>query len=75
IHTENKSYLSNYGIGELEQRMDPTLFIRIHRSYIVNIDHIRELHKDGSTAQVTMKNDEHLNVSRTYMEELKKLLY
>jgi two-component system, LytTR family, response regulator len=75
IHTESKAYLSNYGIGLLEQRMDPSQFLRIHRSYIVNIEHIKELHKDGSTAQVIMKNNHSLNVSRTYMEELKKLLY
>ena len=75
IYTEAKSYLSNYGITVLEQRMDPALFFRIHRSYIVNIEHIKELHKEGSTAQIIMKNDVALNVSRSYMEDLKKLLY
>jgi len=75
IYTVDKSYLSNYGITVLEQRMDPSLFFRIHRSYIVNIEHIKELHKEGSTAQVIMTNDVALNVSRSYMEDLKKLLY
>jgi len=75
IYTDGKSFLSNYGITVLEQRMDPAIFFRIHRSYIINIEHIKELHKEGSTAQVIMKNDAMLNVSRTYMEDLKQLLY
>ena len=75
IHTGVKSYLSTNGIGLLEQRMNPASFFRIHRSYIINIEQVRELHKDGSTAQVVMRNEKLLNVSRTYMEDLKKLLY
>jgi two-component system LytT family response regulator len=75
IHTTQKSYLSNYGIGTMEQRMDPDQFFRIHRSFIVNINHIKELHKEGSVGQVVMHNNETLNISRTYMEDLKKLLY
>jgi two-component system, LytTR family, response regulator len=75
IHTDGKSYLSNYGIGVMEQRVDPAHFFRIHRSYIVNINHIKELYKDGSVGQVVMNNNHLLNISRTYMEELKKLLY
>jgi len=75
IHTTEKSYLSNYGIGVMEQRMDPAQFFRIHRSYIVNINHIKELHKEGSVGQVVMQNNHTLNISRTYMEVFKKLLY
>jgi two-component system LytT family response regulator len=75
LHTATKSYLSNYGIGMLEQKMDPSLFIRIHRSYIINIEQIKELHKEGSTAHVIMWNEKSLNVSRSYMDDLKKLLY
>ena len=75
IHTEAKGYLSNYGIGVMEQRMDPAQFFRIHRSYMVNINHIKELHKEGSVGQVVMRNNQRLNISRTYMEDLKKLLY
>jgi two-component system LytT family response regulator len=75
LHTDHKSYMSNYGIGTMEQRMDPANFIRIHRSYIVNIHHIKEVHKDGSVGQAVMRNNKALNISRTYMEDLKKLLY
>ncbi|MBO9732057.1 MAG: LytTR family transcriptional regulator DNA-binding domain-containing protein [Chitinophaga sp.] len=75
IHTEDKTYLSNFGIGVLEQRMSPALFLRIHRSYIINIHCIKEVTREGYSVQVTMKNNKVLNVSRKYMDELKKLLY
>ena len=38
LHTTQKIYLSNYGISVLEQKLNPTLFIRIHRSAIININ-------------------------------------
>ena len=75
IHTESKSFLSNYGIGILEQRMDPKFFLRIHRSFIVNIHFIKEVHRDGYSVQVILRNDKSLNVSRSYMDDLKKLFY
>lgn len=75
IHTAAKSYLSNYGIGILEQRLNPSHFIRIHRSHIVNLIHIKEVVKEGATAQVILKNEKALNVSRGYMDEIKKRIF
>ncbi len=75
IHTEVKSYLSNFGIGILEQRMDNRQFLRIHRSYIVNISGIKEVYRDGHSVQVILKTGKSLNVSRTYLDDLKKLFY
>jgi two-component system, LytTR family, response regulator len=75
IHTDGKTYLSNFGIGALEQKMDGRQFLRIHRSYIVNISCIKEVYRDGYSVQVFLKNGKSLNVSRTYLEDLKKLFY
>jgi two-component system LytT family response regulator len=75
IHTDKKNYLSNYGIGVLEQRLDPLHFLRIHRSWIVNVEHVKEYHKEGGTAQVIMDNGQALSVSRNYMEVVKKIIF
>jgi two-component system LytT family response regulator len=75
IHTETKTYLSNFGIGVLGQPMNAKLFMRIHRSYIVNIHFIKEVFREGYSVQLILKNEKSLNVSRGYMDELKKLLY
>ena len=75
IHTADKSYLSNYGIGSLELRLNPQTFLRIHRSYIVNMQYMKEVYKEGVGAQIVMKNDKVLNVSRSYMDTFKKYIY
>ena len=31
---------------ELDQKLDPRRFVRVHRSTIVNLNHVQELHKD-----------------------------
>ena len=43
LHFEGKSPLLREPISTLEAQLDPDKFLRIHRSYIVNIDCIREL--------------------------------
>ncbi len=75
MHTAAKSYLSNYGISQLEQRLPTASFLRVHRSFIVNINHIKEVHKEGASAQLVTSTDKVINISRTYMPELKKLMY
>lgn len=75
IHTETGSYLSNFGISLLEQRMDKRLFLRIHRSFIVNLNYIKEVYRDGWSVQVILKNEKALNVSRSYLEDLRKYFY
>jgi len=40
LHVGNKSYLVKITLNEFEQRLDPNRFRRIHRSAIVNLDHV-----------------------------------
>jgi two-component system LytT family response regulator len=75
VHSNQKTYLSNFGIGVLEQRLNPSIFFRIHRSFIVNIHHIREVHKQNNDTYIVLKNDVSLKVSKGYVENIKKLMY
>ncbi|RYY21338.1 MAG: response regulator transcription factor [Chitinophagaceae bacterium] len=75
IHTESRSYLSNYGIGVLAQRLNNEYFLRIHRSFIINIRSIKEVYRDGYSVQVLLENEKRLNVSRSYLDDLKKLFF
>src|SRR5262249_32608449 len=43
VHAGKASHLFRQAIGELETRLDPKRFIRIHRSTIVNLDRVRIL--------------------------------
>jgi two-component system LytT family response regulator len=44
LHTaEGKDHLIDCTLSDLEARLDPRKFVRVHRSTLVNIDHIREI--------------------------------
>lgn len=77
IATKDKRYLSNYTISELEERLASPFFLRIHRSYIVNLKHVVELRRigDGKVKLITeVKADEDIVVSKNYYEDLKDRL-
>ena len=73
--TIDKMYLSNYGISNLEKKLNKSLFIRVHRSSIINLNEVRELNKYSKSYDVTMNNGDVVRVSRGYMENIKKLMY
>lgn len=75
VFTSGKTYLSNFGIGMLEQKLNPSLFIRIHRSHIVNINHIHEVYKENGDTYLVLKNEVLLKVSKSYTENIKKIMY
>ena len=71
VHTAGAAHLIRGTLADLEARLDPKRFARIHRSGIVNIDAIRELraHFHGDY-HVVLKNGETLKLSRRYQERL-----
>ena len=69
FHLENKtSLMSSRTLAEYDGLLDPDVFFRIHRSYIVNLQHIKEYHK-GEGGQVIMDNQKALEISRRKKEE------
>ena len=74
LHVDKETYLSNFGITELEQKLDPQKFLRVHRSSIINLDKVKELNKYGKSYDVTLLNGDLVRVSRGYMEALKKIM-
>jgi len=74
FYTKNEGYHSIYTLKELTLQL-PTCFIRIHRSYIVNISYIKEISRDfSSNIQITLKDGTMLPVSQTYSANLRKKL-
>ena len=74
LHVGQNVFLSNFGISDLEQKLNPQQFLRVHRSSIINLDKVKELNKYGKSYDVTMLNNDVVRVSRGYMEALKKIM-
>lgn len=74
VYTGAGSYISSFGIGAIGQRFDPSLFIRVHRSVIVNMAHVRELYKDIHKTFLVMDNGLEINVGRNYLPDIKSLI-
>ena len=75
IYSEGKKYLKQLTMKYLESALPPELFVRVHRSYIVGIDHIDRLEalsKDSFIA--VLKNGAQVSVSRSGYSSLKEQL-
>lgn len=73
VFTPGGQYLVRRSLAQLDERLDPGRFARIHRSDIVAIEAIKELiplsHGDFD---VVLKNGEHVRLSRRYHHRLLK---
>jgi two-component system, LytTR family, response regulator len=49
LHAGGKRHLLRESIRALETKLDSKKFIRVHRCAIVNLDHVREIHRDGQS--------------------------
>lgn len=77
IHAGEKHLRIRESLTALESRLDPTRFVRIHRSAIVRLDQVRELKSgasDESEATVVLRDGTRLPVSRRRLGQLKELL-
>lgn len=71
IHAGRDVHLVRETLQSLEGRLDPASFLRIHRSTIVNLARIRELHPlFHGDYSVRLKNGTELTLSRNYREKL-----
>lgn len=74
VKTGNKRYLTNYTLHELENKGD---FFRVHRSYLVNLNKIKELYPwFHGTYKIIMQDDDktEIPVSRNNVKRLKDIL-
>ncbi|NCQ19179.1 MAG: response regulator transcription factor [Ignavibacteria bacterium] len=71
LHTIKGKYLLRETMTNLEASLDPEMFARIHRSYIVNIEQIQEMQPwSHGDYVVILKNGEKLQMSRRFKDRL-----
>ncbi|MBT2582777.1 LytTR family DNA-binding domain-containing protein [Planococcus sp. ISL-109] len=75
VHAADFSGTNKNSLQEFEYLLPRDSFIRCHRSFIVNVHHIEEIHPDThSTFVLAMDNGDRLPVSQSYSSYFRKLL-
>lgn len=75
LHAGKKSWLMRETISQMETRLQPKGFSRIHRSAIVNTDRIAEMRPlDNGEYRVLLRDGTELRLSRNYRQQLQSLL-
>jgi hypothetical protein len=75
VYTEGCSGTHKYSLQEFEYLLPKDYFIRCHRSFIVNVNHIKEIYPDThSTFLLLMNNGDRIPVSQTYSSYFRRLL-
>ena len=75
FHANGRDHLKNQRISELEAQLDPRQFVRVHRSFIINLAALQGLEKTDSDAYAArMKDGKRIPVSRSGYERLRAVL-
>lgn len=71
FHVGNLTHIYRSTFGDLEQQLDPAVFLRVHRSAIVQKQHIQEISKRSERSyQVILKNGVALDIGVGYRENV-----
>lgn len=75
LHIGNETHLLRETLSHLEGRLDPSRFLRIHRSRLVNLDRVKELTPlFNGDYTVSLHDGTELTLSRTYRDRLQDLI-
>lgn len=77
VHTEEGDFKENQTIGEYERRLKGHRFFRIHKCFIVNLDHIHEIipwHNNCHALRMFGYEDKFIPIARNSAKELKRAL-
>ncbi|MDR3268111.1 MAG: LytTR family transcriptional regulator DNA-binding domain-containing protein, partial [Tannerella sp.] len=74
INTAESSFLKEQTMNEAENTLPTDSFVRIHRSYIVNINFISRIERYGEKQQVMLSGGEKIRISAARYRTLKQIL-
>ena len=74
LRTEGKNLLKQQTLASLESQLDPARFIRIHRSFILNLDRLARIEQDAKEhREAILRDGTRLPVSRAGYQRLREL--
>ncbi|MFC5569458.1 LytTR family DNA-binding domain-containing protein [Lysobacter yangpyeongensis] len=72
LHVRGRDYPLRTTMAAIESQLDPARFVRVHRSYIVNLDCVGEIEPlDTGDARIAMRDGMQIPCSRTYRDALR----
>jgi two-component system LytT family response regulator len=75
IKSDGKTHLKKQRLSDLQALLDPKRFVRVHRSYILNIDRLARLELYAKDSRIAiLKDGTQLQVSRSGYDKLKEML-
>jgi hypothetical protein len=72
IHTSDKHYLVRTSLADFEKQLPPSKFVRIHRSYLVNLDSLTSIKQKEQGKYEAVVNNVSLEISRSGLSRLKQ---
>ena len=74
VHVSQRTYLLRESLTDLEQRLDPELFLRVHRSALVNLNFVGEFHREGvREGTLTLRNGTSIRMSKSGRQRVRAL--
>ncbi len=75
LRTEKANYIVNDTLQNLEGKIDPDKFLRVHRSALVALKHVKKIKSVGSgRLELILSDDSTQDVSRSYSQEVRRIL-
>lgn len=75
IHAENETHLLRETMAHLEEKLDPDVFLRVHRSAIVNLQHVKEVRTEAEgESAVVLLSGRRIPMSRSYRSRVQRLV-
>ncbi|MFZ6775696.1 LytR/AlgR family response regulator transcription factor [Undibacterium sp. Ji83W] len=75
IHAAGKSYMKTQSLSDLEAQLDASKFVRVHRSFLLQISALQAMEKTSKDSQVAvLKSGAQVPVSRAGNERIRALL-
>ena len=75
IHVDGKCHLKPQRISEIEEQLDGAVFLRVHRSFIINLAHLQAIERPGPDRHAArLRSGKRVPISRSGYEKLRTLV-
>ena len=75
IHVDGKCHLKPQRISEIEEQLDGTRFLRVHRSFIISLAHLQAIERPGPDRHAArLRSGKRVPISRSGYEKLRTLV-